>query len=96
MRKAWFRHKSIGFGVTPMTWEGWLSVLALVAVIVATAALLGDPSPAKPASAEGLARLRADLGLSGVRLAFPARLLLIAAEVVAFTLFARTRTAPDR
>jgi hypothetical protein len=96
MRKAWFRHKSIGFGVTPMTWEGWLSVLALVAVIGATVALLGDPSPAKPASAETLARLRAGLGLSGVRLAVPARLLLIAAEVVAFTLFARTRTAPER
>jgi hypothetical protein len=96
MRKAWFRHKSIGYGVTPMTWEGWLCVLALVLGVTASVILLGDPSPAKPAAAEGLERLRAELGLSGVRLTFPSRLLVVAAEVVAFTLFARTRTAPDR
>jgi hypothetical protein len=95
MRKAWFRHKAIGFGVTPMSWEGWLCLLALIAAVAATTILLGDPSPAKPASAEGIAQLRAELGLSGVRLTFPTRILLAAAEVVLFLVFARTRTAPD-
>jgi len=93
--KPWFRHKAIGFGVTPMSWEGWLCLLALIAAVAATMVLLGDPSPAKPASAESLAQLRAELGLSGVRLAFQMRFLLAAVEVVGFLLFARTRTAPD-
>ena len=96
MRRAWFRHKSIGFGVTPMTWEGWLCVLGLLLVVVPTMVLLGDPSPAKPDSFAGLVRLRAELGLGDVRLPFVARYALVVAELGLFWLFARTRTAPDR
>jgi hypothetical protein len=93
--KPWFRRKSIGYGVTPSTWEGWLCLLALVLVIVATVALLGDPSPARPVTAEGLTRLRTELGLTPVRLPLAARLAIVAVEVLAFWAFARTRTAPD-
>jgi hypothetical protein len=93
--KPWFRHKRIGYGVTPMSWEGWLCVLALVAAVTATMILLGDPSPAKPATADEILRLRAQLGLGGVRLPFAARFILVGAEVLAFIAFAHTRTAPD-
>jgi len=93
--KPWFRHKSIGYGVTPMSWEGWLCILLLVAVAASTMVLLGDPSPAKPASAEGLERLRDHLGLSSIHLALPTRILLVTVEVAVFWAFALTRTAPD-
>jgi hypothetical protein len=95
MRKAWFRHKSIGVGVTPVSWEGWLCILALLAIVVPTMLLLGDPWLAKPGTAQGLARLRAQLGLGGVQVPIAARFALLAAELVAFLAFARTRTAPD-
>jgi hypothetical protein len=94
MRKAWFRHKTIGYGVTPMSWEGWLCVLGLVAAITATTVLTGDPSPWKSGAAT-VVRLRADLGLTWLDLPPAARLILVAVEVVFFALFARTRTAPD-
>jgi hypothetical protein len=95
MRKAWFRHKTIGYGVTPLTWEGWLCVLALVAAITATMVLTGEPSLAKTGAAT-VVRLRAELGLKWLDLPPTARLILVAVEVVLFALFARTRTAPDR
>jgi hypothetical protein len=95
MRKAWFRHKSIGYGVTPMTWEGWLCVLALVALITATTVLTGEPRAAKSGAAT-VVRMRAELGLTWLDLPAVARLILVAVEVVFFGLFARTRTAPDQ
>jgi len=92
----WFRHKSIGYGFTPASWQGWLCVLGLLLVAVATMALLGDPPTARPgAAAEQVARWRAALGLAQIRLPLVARFALVAAEVMAFWAFARTRTAPD-
>ena len=46
MNKYWFRKrqglksKDLGWGWVPITWEGWALVLALVAVIFASAFLL--------------------------------------------------------
>jgi hypothetical protein len=95
MQKAWFRHKSIGYGVTPLTWEGWLCVLALVAAIASTLILLGAPPLAKPTSAAEIMQLRAHLGLGGVNVPYAVRIIIVGAEVIAFMAFARTRTAPD-
>jgi hypothetical protein len=38
----WFRPKTYGYGATPTTWQGWLSVAAFIAVEVILAwAILG-------------------------------------------------------
>jgi len=34
--KAWFRRKRIGFGYTPQTWQGWVSVAVFLAILAAT------------------------------------------------------------
>ena len=39
----WFKPKSMGYGATPSTWQGWASVLAfVVAVVVLSFAILGS------------------------------------------------------
>lgn len=35
--KYWFRPKSFGYGLTPISWEGWLCTLALVGIIIGLA-----------------------------------------------------------
>ena len=35
MSRFWFRPKTYGYGVTPVTWEGWAVVVAYVAVVLA-------------------------------------------------------------
>jgi hypothetical protein len=37
----WFRPKTIGFGWTPATWEGWLVTVLAVAAAAAVARLAG-------------------------------------------------------
>lgn len=34
MNKYWFRSKRLGYGFTPISWEGWLATLVLVALIL--------------------------------------------------------------
>jgi hypothetical protein len=92
--RFWFRHKSIGYGVTPATWQGWLCILALVVVIAATLNLLGDPLGMHVGAGPFL-RLRTALGLGGLNIPFAWRVVIAAAEVVLFMMFARGRTAPD-
>jgi hypothetical protein len=33
-RKPWFGRKRIGFGWRPVTWQGWLLILVIVAVAI--------------------------------------------------------------
>jgi hypothetical protein len=33
-RPGWFGPKRFGFGIHPQTWQGWLVVLALCAIIL--------------------------------------------------------------
>jgi amino acid permease len=34
MAKYWFRQKSIGFGATPNTWQGWALTLGYAVVLI--------------------------------------------------------------
>ena len=38
--RAWFKPKSMGFGVTPISWQGWLATLAFVIVFGLTISYL--------------------------------------------------------
>jgi uncharacterized membrane protein len=35
VNRFWFRPKTYGYGVTPISWEGWAITLAYVAVVLA-------------------------------------------------------------
>lgn len=41
----WFKPKLFGWGVYPVTWQGWALTLALVAAMVAVARVAQDRSP---------------------------------------------------
>ena len=50
MEKYWFKRKRYGWGWTPATWQGWLSVSVFVSVLLlASLSLLPEqnPQPAK-------------------------------------------------
>ena len=32
-RKEWFEEKTFGFGITPVTWQGWVYVLLFITVL---------------------------------------------------------------
>lgn len=36
MSRPWFAPKTIGYGATPTTWEGWLVILLFVALVTIT------------------------------------------------------------
>lgn len=36
----WFRPKLFGWGAVPVTWQGWLATLGLIAVAIPVAALI--------------------------------------------------------
>lgn len=36
MSKGWFKRNTVGFGFHPSRWQGWVVMLALVALIAAT------------------------------------------------------------
>jgi len=44
MSRAWFAPKDIGYGATPITWEGWLVTLLFVLLVVLTVGYL-TPDP---------------------------------------------------
>ncbi len=33
-KRPWFGPKRIGYGIRPVTWQGWVIVLAVVAAII--------------------------------------------------------------
>jgi len=34
MSKYWFRQKTLGYGATPATWEGWLATAGFVGLVL--------------------------------------------------------------
>jgi hypothetical protein len=36
----WFKPKRVGFGVTPVTWQGWIATFCLVALFIADTRLV--------------------------------------------------------
>jgi hypothetical protein len=44
--KPWFGPKRIGFGISPKSWQGWLTIFVYIAVVLATLRLLRTPHPA--------------------------------------------------
>jgi hypothetical protein len=91
--KPWFRPKYTGYGYTPANAKGWVALLLFVLVIVATMALLGEPTTRKsPEIAAQVAHLRSVLGLSGLNLPLLARFALVGVEVVIFFAFAQSKS----
>jgi len=44
--KQWFAAKSVGYGVYPVTWQGWVSVfLVIVDIIFSGLSLTFNPTP---------------------------------------------------
>ncbi|EKD95256.1 MAG: hypothetical protein ACD_25C00002G0004 [uncultured bacterium] len=41
MSKFWFRPKRLGYGFTPISWEGWLSTLVLIILLILSACTNG-------------------------------------------------------
>lgn len=95
MSAPWFRPKQSGLGYTPANAKGWAALLLFVLVVIATMVLLGDPFDAKsPDISASMQDLRAHLGLGGVKLALPTRFALVGVEVVAFFVFAQSKSRP--
>ncbi|HEY4215806.1 MAG TPA: hypothetical protein VGM67_01640 [Gemmatimonadaceae bacterium] len=40
-RAAWFRPKTLGWGVTPVTWQGWAATFGLVGALLLGVHYLG-------------------------------------------------------
>lgn len=92
---AWFRPRPYRAGYTPVTWQGWATLLVFVIVLLATI-LLGDPSTAKPSGVASLLKLKAMFGLSGTHLPLPAMLGLMAVEIAGFLIFCQLKSRPLR
>jgi hypothetical protein len=41
----WFKPKSFGYGATPTTWQGWVAVVAFVAIVVGLSMVILGDSP---------------------------------------------------
>jgi len=94
-RKAWFRPKRLGYGWTLAAWQGWLSLLLFVVVILLTM-LLASPQDVRSRSIDAFVRIKALLGLSHVQLPLPAILATLAVEVAAFLIFTRAMSSDPR
>lgn len=86
--RPWFRPKTFGYGMTPATWQGRLSLGLFVALLLATT-LLADPAVIKPRSAGIFVMAKASVGLGRITLPAPALFAVLAGEVAAFYVFAR-------
>ena len=40
MSKPWFKTKKFGYGLTPISWEGWACAFILAFIVIAVAATL--------------------------------------------------------
>ncbi len=47
MKKLWFKRKTYGWGWTPCTWEGWLSIFVYVVLITMFALNINENMPAR-------------------------------------------------
>ncbi len=50
-QEYWFKRRRYGWGWTPATWQGWLSILAFLSVVVG-AGLQLPPKPQQPRGGE--------------------------------------------
>lgn len=41
-QKHWFKRRRYGFGWTPITWQGWLSILIFLAVVMIGSYIIED------------------------------------------------------
>lgn len=48
----WFKRRRYGWGWVPVTWQGWVIVLAYIMLLPAVALILADPSGDRRFSAE--------------------------------------------
>lgn len=47
-KKYWFKRRRYGWGWIPVTWQGWLSLLALIVVAVTETYLILPTKPEQP------------------------------------------------
>lgn len=92
---VWFRRRTrgLGYSYVPVTWQGWVLILALTPVLLATV-FAGDPSMAKPSSVPLFIWAKAMLGLNSVHLPPLTVAALMVGEVLAFLVLTlwKTRT----
>jgi hypothetical protein len=89
---AWFKPKSMGFGVTPITWQGWLATLVFVVVFATTLSYL---APAQAGVKHLLQIDRAPL-LRDLRPNSAEVIAAVAVEMFVFLWLARFKTAEPR
>lgn len=87
--RPWFAPKQIGYGATPITWEGWAATLGFVLVFALTAAFLA-PRPEDLAHRLGLYRLAL---VQHLRPETPYVVALMVIEVAAFIAVARWKSS---
>lgn len=56
-RMYWFKRRRYGYGWTPVTWQGWLTVLLFLAAVVFGAVVLLNDTPKNTLSAGTFAYL---------------------------------------
>jgi hypothetical protein len=92
---AWFRRRvrglGYGYNFMPVTWQGWVLILALTPILLATV-FAGDPSMAKPSSVAFFIKMKALLGLNSVHLPPMTVAAMIVGEVLAFLFLALWKT----
>lgn len=44
-RKYWFKRRRYGYGWTPITWRGWLTLLVFIGVVVLGAVAIMEDTP---------------------------------------------------
>lgn len=53
-KKYWFKRRRFGWGYTPVTWQGWLSLLAPIAILIASAYWILPAKPEQPTLSQHL------------------------------------------
>lgn len=92
LERYWFRRKAIGYGFTPVTWEGWLATLVFVLILVATLLQLVPHAPGLAGWVDALRTPhRGDIS---DLLANPAVGLEAGAELAGFLVFAAWKAGP--
>lgn len=51
-KKYWFKRRRYGYGWTPVSWQGWLTVVFFVGATIALAFVVLPSKPQQPTSAE--------------------------------------------
>lgn len=51
-RNYWFKRRRYGYGWTPVTWRGWVTIVVFLVVVVAGAAIILKDTPRNTFSSE--------------------------------------------